>query len=294
MLDGAYNYAGKALGSYNSGNLTVKERPAEIILNYESIISAKVGSNKNITVRIKDSEGNYMKGVNVNAALGSDVQACLVSGSAVTDDEGKAVFTLNTKLPGYTDITFSVAGTSLENTLKLHVTVDENRPKRPTAVIGDIQFDENSPKENYITVSSGEQLVLSAEDDVTIYYTTDDTCPCQNSAGRKVYTGPVTITENTKFRIAAYKDGMDYSERLNITVTVDGSLGTFKSGDADCNGNVNLNDVMIVLKLALGINVNVTEQGIKNADYDGSGNVDLNDAMYTLKEALGIKFEIKK
>lgn len=51
-----------------------------------------------------------MKGVNVNAALGGDVQACLVSGSAVTDDEGKAVFTLNTKLPGYTDITFSVAG----------------------------------------------------------------------------------------------------------------------------------------------------------------------------------------
>ena len=27
--------------------------------------------------------------------------------------------------------------------------------------------------------------------------------------------------KNTKYRIAAYKDGMDYSERLNITVTVD-------------------------------------------------------------------------
>ena len=56
---------------------------------------------------------------------------------------------------------------------------------------------------------------------MTIYYTTDDSCPCQNSANRQIYTEPVTITENTKFRIAAYKDGMEYSERLNITVTVD-------------------------------------------------------------------------
>ena len=94
-------------------------------------------------------------------------------------------------------------------------------PKRPTAVIGEIQFDENSPKENYITVKSGEQLVISAEENVTIYYTVDDSCPCQNSANRKIYTDPITITENAKFRIAAYKDGMDYSERLNITVTVD-------------------------------------------------------------------------
>lgn len=70
-------------------------------------------------------------------------------------------------------------------------------------------------------MDKGEQLIISAEEDVTIYYTTDDTCPCQNSESRKVYTGPITITENTKYRITAYRDGMDYSERLNITVTVD-------------------------------------------------------------------------
>ena len=58
-------------------------------------------------------------------------------------------------------------------------------------------------------------------DGAVIYYTTDGTCPCQNTASRMRYTDPITITENTKFRIAAYKDGMDYSERLNITVTVD-------------------------------------------------------------------------
>ena len=162
-----------------------------------------------------------MEGVTVEAELGNTLTATLISGSEVTDADGKVVFTANALLPGYTDITLRVARTSLEKTLTLRVALEESRPKRPTAVIGEIQFDENSPKENYITVKSGEQLVISAEEDVTIYYTVDDSCPCQNSASRKIYTDPITITENAKFRIAAYKDGMDYSERLNITVTVD-------------------------------------------------------------------------
>ena len=220
-LDGAQNYTGKALASYNSGELTVSARPAEIVLNYESIILAKAGTEKGISVRVKDSEGNYMEGVTVEAELGNTLTATLISGSEVTDADGKVVFTANALLPGYTDITLRVARTSLEKTLTLRVALEESRPKRPTAVIGEIQFDENSPKENYITVKSGEQLVISAEENVTIYYTVDDSCPCQNSANRKIYTDPITITENAKFRIAAYKDGMDYSERLNITVTVD-------------------------------------------------------------------------
>ena len=37
------------------------------------------------------------------------------------------------------------------------------------------------------------------------------------------YTGTITVAESTKYRICAYKEGMsfdDYSERLNIDVTV--------------------------------------------------------------------------
>lgn len=220
-LDGAQNYAGKAFAFYNSGELTVSARPAELILDYESVIFAKAGTEKEITVRVKDSEGNYMEGVTVEAELGNTLIAALNSGSEVTDAEGKTVFTADALLPGYTDITFRAAGTSLEKKLTFHAALEERRPKRPTAAIGETQFGENSPKENYITVKGGEQLVISAEDGVTIYYTTDDTCPCQNSSSRKIYTNPIPITENTKFRIAAYRDGMDYSERLNITVTVD-------------------------------------------------------------------------
>lgn len=224
-LNGVKNYAGKELAPYSSKDLTVSARPAEIILDYESIIPAKAGGEPSFTVRVKDSEGNDMEGVTVEAQLGSTVIASFGEGSsiaeAVTDAEGKTAFQIYANLPGFTDMVFRVKGTVLEKVMKLHVTMEENRPKRPTALIGETQYDETSPAENYITVSGKETLTLAAEDGVTIYYTTDDTCPCQNSASRKIYTGPVRLTENTRYRIAAYKDGMDYSERLNITVTVD-------------------------------------------------------------------------
>ena len=219
-LDGAENYAGTALPSY-SQQLTVNARPAEIILNYDSVISSKSGVERNVTVRIKDADGNYMPNVTLDAVVGNTEFAVVSNKQTVTDENGVAVFRLQTLLPGYTDITFSVVDTSLKKTVDLDITLEENRPERPTAKIGSTEFTADNPKENFITVKSGEQLEIFAQDGVTVYYTTDDTCPCQNSESRKIYTAPITITENVKFRIAAYKDGMDYSERLNITVTVE-------------------------------------------------------------------------
>ena len=88
-------------------------------------------------------------------------------------------------------------------------------------------FDATSPKENSITVPKGTILDLScATQGATIYYTTDNTCPCktpEEGGTRMEYTGPITVTESAKYRICAYKEGMsfdDYSERLNIDVTV--------------------------------------------------------------------------
>ena len=79
-----------------------------------------------------------------------------------------------------------------------------------------------SPKENYITVPKGTKLELSAEDGATIWYTTNDTCPCRDE-GRVKYTEPIALDSNMYVRIAAQRPGMsysEYSERLNITITV--------------------------------------------------------------------------
>ena len=217
-ISGAKNYAGTALPNY-SATLRVGARPAEIILNYESVVAMKAGATPNVTVRVKDSDGKYMSGVTLDAVIGNDLLAT-IDASAVTDETGKAVFAANALLPGLTDITVSVHGTTLKKTLDLRITADDNKPLRPTAVVGDVEFTAASPKQNEVTVDYGSTFVINAEPGVTIYYTTDDTCPCQNSASRHEYTGPITLTKDTYYRIAAYKDGMMYSDRINIDIKV--------------------------------------------------------------------------
>ena len=121
-----------------------------------------------------------------------------------------------------TDLTVTVADSLLAKTVDVRVADEQTRPVRPTAQLGEASFGAGSPKENFATVKKGAQLVLSAEEGTTVYYTTDDTCPCVDGGSRVEYTGPVTVNENTRFRIAAFKEGLEneYSERLNITVTV--------------------------------------------------------------------------
>lgn len=223
-IEGAENYAGTSLSKYSSGSLTVVPRPAKIVLNYEDQISVHMGEDPTprVTVRVLDSDGNPISGLKILAVVSSDFYASISPVNDITGEDGIATFAVEGLLPGTTKLTLSVENTSLCVSIPLLVTHKENRPERPTAKIGEISLTAASPKENFVTVRSGETMTLSCgTDGAVIYYTTDGTCPCQNTASRMRYTDPITITENTKFRIAAYKDGMDYSERLNITVTVD-------------------------------------------------------------------------
>ncbi len=223
-IEGAENYAGTSLSKYSSGSLTVVPRPAKIVLNYEDQISVHMGENPTprVTVRVLDSDGNSISGLKILAVASSDFYASISPVNDITGEDGIATFAVEGLLPGTTKLTLSVEDTSLRVSIPLLVTHKENRPERPTAKIGEISLTAASPKENFVTVRSGETMTLSCgTDGAVIYYTTDGTCPCQNTASRMRYTDPITITENTKFRIAAYKDGMDYSERLNIKVTVD-------------------------------------------------------------------------
>lgn len=223
-IEGAENYAGTSLSKYSSGSLTVVPRPAKIVLNYEDQISVHMGENPTprVTVRVLDSDGNSISGLKILAVASSNFYASISPVNDITGEDGIATFAVEGLLPGTTKLTLSVEDTSLRVSIPLLVTHKENRPERPTAKIGEISLNAASPKENFVTVRSGETMTLSCgTDGAVIYYTTDGTCPCQNTASRMRYTDPITITENTKFRIAAYKDGMDYSERLNITVTVD-------------------------------------------------------------------------
>lgn len=225
-LAGAVNYAGIPMDGWNSGQLAVGARAAELKLNVEQGYSLVTGQSCEVSAYVRDASGQPLSGQLVVANVGSSVVAGLggelETESAVTDADGVARFTLSGEAPGMTDLTVTVTDSLLAKTVDVRVADEQTRPARPTAQLGEASFGAGSPKENFATVKKGAQLVLSAEEGTTVYYTTDDTCPCVDGGSRVEYTGPVTVNENTRFRIAAFKEGLEneYSERLNITVTV--------------------------------------------------------------------------
>ena len=254
-LAGAVNYAGIPMDGWNSGQLAVGTRAAELKLNVEQGYSLVTGQSCEVSAYVRDASGRPLAGQLVNANVGSSVVAGLGGGletasgvtdaegqlanagaasamaglgdgleeaSAMTDADGIARFTLSGEAPGMTDLTVTVADSLLAKTVDVRVADEQTRPARPTAQLGETSFGAGSPKENFATVKKGAQLVISAEEGITVYYTTDDTCPCVDGGSRVEYTGPVMVNENTRFRIAAFKEGLEneYSERLNITVTV--------------------------------------------------------------------------
>lgn len=224
-LAGAVNYAGIPMDGWDSGQLTAGARAAELKLNVEQGYSLVTGQSCEVSAYVRDASGQPLAGQLVVANAGSSVVAGLggelETANAETDANGVARFALSGEAPGMTDLTVTVADSLLAKTVDVRVADEQTRPARPTAQLGETSFGAGSPKENFATVKKGAQLVLSAEEGTTVYFTTDDTCPCVDGGSRTEYTGPVTVNGNTRFRIAAFKEGLEneYSERLNITVT---------------------------------------------------------------------------
>ena len=218
-LSGAKNYVGTALAAYSSGALTVAVEPVELRLNYESRIAVLVGEEKDprVTVQVLDRNGRPIPGRTVKAAIEDAAYATVTEVQGTTDASGVATFSVKGLLPGWTKATFAVEGSSLTKTMPVRVTIASNQAAKPVASIGGNVYTEST---NRITVPRGSALTLTcATKGAVIYYTTNDTCPCQ-ALDRQLYTGPITVNEDTYFRIAAYKDGMEYSERLNLKVSV--------------------------------------------------------------------------
>ncbi len=221
-LDGARNYAGTAMARWASGELVVGVRADKLKLNVEQAVTMLEGSDFELVAHVTDKAGKPFAGAKVSVGLESSAICSVDAIQAVTGEDGAATFVLHGTLPGLTTLTAAVDGTALSKQVDVRVSAEAARPARPVATIGATTFGAWSPKENYITVPKGTKLELSAEDGTTIWYTTNDTCPCRDE-GRVKYTEPIALDGNTYVRIAAQRPGMsysEYSERLNITITV--------------------------------------------------------------------------
>lgn len=240
-IKGLQNYVGTALATQGgnwSQQLTVSKHPSQLVANFENAVVLQQNASDPVQViaYVRYADGSPVTGQRVvaklesgslasfkGAAVQSDADGSVWVG-ATTDAEGKASFLLAGELPGMTTLELSASGTNLTKEIAVRVTSDAAQPARPVATIDGAVFDAASPKENSIEVAKGSLLDLSCSTEgATIYYTTDDTCPCVEGGSRVEYAGPIPVMQNTRFRITAYKDGMafdSYSERLNLNVTV--------------------------------------------------------------------------
>ena len=219
-LDGARNYAGTAMSRWASGELAVGVRADKLKLNVEQAVTMLEGGDFKLVAYVTDKAGKPFAGAKVSVGLESSAICSVDATQAVTGEDGAATFVLHGALPGLTTLTAAVDGTALSKQVDVRVSAEAVRPARPAATIGATTFGSWSPKENYITVPKGTKLELSAEDGATIWYTTNDTCPCRDE-GRVKYIEPIALDSNMYVRIAAQRPGMsysEYSERLNITI----------------------------------------------------------------------------
>lgn len=67
----------------------------------------------------------------------------------------------------------------------------------------------------------------------------------------------------------------------------DETPATGKKGDADCNGEVDILDVISINKAIMG-KENLTEQGLKNIDFNGNSKPDSSESMSVLKLIVGM------
>ena len=102
---GIKNYAGKELGKYKSDDIEVKQHVGSITCVQDSIETG-IGKEVSVVVLVKDTSGNYMQNVKVNAI--TENGTITVNKSSITDDNGCAKFTLNGISIGDGSIRFSV------------------------------------------------------------------------------------------------------------------------------------------------------------------------------------------
>jgi hypothetical protein len=217
-VSGARNYAGVDMAEQDARTVTVTALPAKMVLNFEDTISMQAGTSRPATVRIYDKNDNPIEGLTLTASLDNAYLAEVSAEGAVTDETGAAKVNVEALLPGMSLLTIGVEGSSLSRAVHLLTTVDTNQVERPTAVIGDQSVGAGDPKENYLIVNAGDMLELAcATEGATIYYTTDGSCPCQNTSGRQEYTAPIVLEQDTDFIIAGYQEGKDYSESSSFT-----------------------------------------------------------------------------
>jgi len=260
-----------------------------------------------------------MAAVSMLAAFSA--QAAFAAGDSVNvtaekvNAEAGAEFTLAVKLDG-------VPSTGI-NAAEFALTYDASALTITGVAPGDIVNGDASSKEGFegVTVFDADisqagtiNITYGVALEDTAYWVTKDgtflTVTGTVNAGTAEGTYPVEIVaidrqlkeetteKNTDINIGNMSsDGTITPYTVNVTAgavvvgttpdTSETEPSTILRGDADCNGIVNIIDIITMNKVVMG-KENLTAEGMKNADLDGNGQITSEESLQVLKKIVGL------
>jgi len=234
------SYAGIRMQDNYQQTFTIEQEIKQVAA--DSVVTVGYGNASTLTVSVLPASAS--KGKMLTVKTSSPMILGVETEQVTIGNDGKAEITVSGELPGTAALTFSVEGT--DKTAMTIANVEQ-------IVIKTVA----TPKASIAsgsTVEKGTAITLTCETEgATIYYTTDGSCPCDNTNARKVYDGtPIIINETVTIKAMAMTPNMYESEVAEFTYIVDDATGI---------NEVTLNDEIQVYPLPVRDILNVTANG---------------------------------
>ena len=154
-----------------------------------------VAQEQKTTVRLAALPAEAVKGRSLLITSGSEDMLRVSDAAPTFDENGEVEFQIEGLLAGTSGLQFAVEGTTFTTASVINV-VDSTLLNQELV----------APKASRVSgtyVYAGQTVALTTDNEgVTIYYTTDGSCPC-DAATRKKYTGPIVITDDMTIRAMA-------------------------------------------------------------------------------------------
>lgn len=180
------------------------------MIEVDSVINVPIESERDVYVHVLPV--SCAQGKMLNIKTNSPLIVSLSDELVSIDEEGNANITVKGELPGSATLEYSIDGFDVIG--KTEVNVIDDRLQMTDNPMASVESGSEVSKGTSISLSCGTENAI-------IYYTLDGSCPCENSAARKLYDGtPIIINENTQIRAIAYSDGLYESEVVSFFYTI--------------------------------------------------------------------------
>ena len=260
------NYADSFIDGVYDETIAVEQRITSI--DCDDTVTVDYGTPAKVKIQLNPQEA--AAGKNVLVSVDNTAVLRVDKDVLTTNADGSAELMLNAQLPGAATITYTVEGTGITATTKV---VCELLPEVVTPKLERVASSVPSGS----AIAKGIKIRLTnSNPDAKIYYTLDMSCPCQvNNPERTLYTGPITVTENTNLIAYAVLDGYEESNTILFTYTI--SANSYILGDTDGNGEIEIVDATFIQRELVQIETPYTKAELMRGDVDGSGDLEIID-----------------